>query len=428
MFALIVALAAAMFVAGVFELPPGEIHLSRPLELPKPADHLVVTGNSKGSTLVLDDDFKGSAAIEVAGADDVEFFNFTIRGNRHTLKSQWQLPPAETPFADYFTDNGIVIRGGSGVKVWGVSFSQIRGFPLIVNASSNVAIRDLKIEDSGTLNGKGRNNTSGGILLEQGVSHFNVSNCSISRITGNAIWTHSYASAPRSSDGSIHDNTITRVARDAIQVGHATNVRVENNDGSELGYPTEQVDVETSAVAVAVDTAGDVDHSIYAQNRFTDVNGQCIDLDGFHDGEVTGNSCVNRKPIDAYPSLHAGVVFGATNPDVKPGRVVITGNTIIGFAFGAVFLIGSNSRIENNQFLDMNRAHCGTRPVPARCAYALDQPDLLRAGIYLGAPGSGNVIRNNTITGFAMKEHCIAAAPGVSLESNTITLNTCRDQ
>jgi hypothetical protein len=189
----------------------------------------------------------------------------------------------------------------------------------------------------------------------------------------------------------------------------------------------DQVDVESSAVAVALDSAGNVDDSVYAQNRFTDVNGQCVDLDGFHDGEVTGNSCVNKKAIEAYPALHAGIVFGSTYPGLDPGRVVITGNTIVGFAYGAVFLLGNNNRLEGNQFLDMNRAHCGTKPTPARCAYAPDQPDLLRAGVYLaGKAPRDNVIRGNTITGFGMKDHCIAGAPGVSLQANIIGPNTCR--
>ena len=415
-----------MLVAGVVELPPGETHLARPLELRQSLRQLTVRGNPKGSTLVLDEGFRGRAAIEVSGAADITFENFTVRGNRRELKSSWYLPPGETPFADYFTDNGIVVRKSSGVRMRNVSFSQIRGFPVIVNGSSDVSITRIRIEDSGTLNDKGRNNTSGGILLEQGVSRFEVAGCEIERITGNGIWTHSYASAPRSSDGSIHDNAVRRVARDAIQVGHATRVRVENNNGSELGYPVEQVDVESSAVAVAVDSAGNVDHSAYVENRFTDVNGQCIDLDGFHDGEVTGNSCVNRKAIEAYPALHAGIVFGSTYPGLDAGRVTVTGNTIEGFAYGAVFLLGNNNRIEGNRFLDMNRAQCGTKPTPARCAYAPDQPDLLRAGVYLAGKARDNVIRGNTITGFGMKEHCIAAAPRVSLAANTTGPNTCR--
>jgi hypothetical protein len=81
----------------------------------------------------------------------------------------------------------------------------------------------------------------------------------------------------------------------------------------------------------------------------------------------------------------------------------------------------------------MNRAHCGATPVPARCAYATDQPDMLRAGIYLANNGGraavtrGNVIRGNTITGFGMAEHCVAAAPGVAVAENTASGNRCEE-
>jgi hypothetical protein len=161
------------------------------------------------------------------------------------------------------------------------------------------------------------------------------------------------------------------------------------------------------------------------------VNGECIDLDGFHDGEVTGNSCINRKPAEAYPASHYGMASGNNNPAVDSTGITITGNVLQGFAFGALFLAGSHNLVENNRFLDLNRLHCGTTPVNPRCNYALDQPDLLRSGIYLsnngGRPTSakGNTIRSNVIKGFGMKEHCIAAGPGVTLSANAISGNTC---
>lgn len=435
---LLIPLAASVFlstvVSALVQLPAGETHLKRPLELPNGGVNVTLQGNPRGSTLVIDSDFEGTAAIVAQGASGLTLTDFAIRGNRQDVKSLWQLPPDEKPFTEYFTENGVVIRKSSHVTLHGIRFDHIKSFAVIVNASSDIMIDAVRVEDSGTLKPNGRNNTSGGILFEEGVSHFEVRNCEISRVTGNAIWTHSYASAPRSSDGWIHGNTVSEVARDAFQVGHATRIRVEDNTGSNLGFPAGYVDVETQAVAVALDTAGEVDQSAYARNHFTDVNGQCIDLDGFHDGSVTGNSCVNRKPIEIYPALHEGIVFGNNNPAGEPRNVVVTDNTIEGFAYGAVFLVGSDNRIENNSFLNVNRARCGSNPTPARCAYATEQPDLLRAGIYLGNRGGrpsnpkGNVIRANTISGFGIKAHCVAAAPGVSLAANKIESNICSDR
>lgn len=419
--------------SGTIQLPPGEMHLSRPLEIRKGSKGVTVLGSPQGSILIMDASFHGSAAIVADEVSGLKLVNFEIRGNRTGMRSPWYLPLKEAAFANYYPDNGIVIRNSRNIAISGVRFNRIKTFPLIVNASSNLTIDSVGIEDCGTLNAAGRNNTSGGILLEEGVHGFEVTHSSVRRITGNAIWTHSYAGSPRAADGLIRGNTIETVGRDAIQVGHASRVRVEGNTGSSLGFPAEYVDIESHGVAVALDTAGNVDHSVYSGNRFTGVNGQCIDLDGFHDGEVTGNTCVNTKPIGAYPALHYGIVFGNNDPGMESTGTVITNNTLQGFAYGAVFLIGVHNRIENNRFLNVNLAHCGTLPVTARCNYALDQPDLLRSGIYLGDNGGrhtatrDNVIRSNVIQGYGIKSHCIGTAPGVNPALNTIADNACTD-
>jgi hypothetical protein len=59
---------------------------------------------------------------------------------------------------------------------------------------------------------------------------------------------------------------------------------------------------------------------------------------------------------------------------------------------------------------------------------------MLRSGIYLGkgaerpAPARGNTIEGNEITGFKMQTRCIASAPGIPPEANTVRDNTCRDR
>jgi len=414
-------------------LPAGETRIDRPLVVPARARGIRLRGAAGGSVLVMEAGFRGAAAVVVDGASEVSLSGFEIRGNRAELKSPWYLPLNEAAFAEFYPDNGILIRNARHAVVRNVRLSGIRTFPVLVGASSNVTLDGLRIADSGTLNQAGRNNTTGGILLEEGVSGFEITRCVVERITGNGIWTHSYARSPRQADGWIHGNVISRVGRDAIQVGHATRVRVEDNRGAELGYPAEIVDVESHGVAVALDTAGNVDGSVYARNHFTDVNGQCIDLDGFHDGRVVDNSCLNSRPLEAYPASHYGVVFGNNDPGMESTGVVLTGNRLEGFAYGGVFLTGSNHRIENNRLLDLNRAHCGSVPTPARCNYAPDQPDLLRSGVYVAANGgrpaaaAGNVVRGNTVTGYGIPAHCVTAAPGVDLKANTVLQNDCRE-
>ena len=372
--------------------------------IPKGAHDIKLVGSSSGSTLVLDPGFQGSAAITIDSASNVTLSGFSIVGNRSDLKSDWYLPLKEAAFADYYTGNGIVVRNSANVTIRGVRISSIRAFPIIVNATSKTLIDSVTIKDSGTLNRDGHNNTTGGILIEEGSSGFEVRNSDLMRVTGNGIWTHSYARSPRQSDGVIRNNVINTVARDAIQVGHATRVRVENNRGSEIGFPVDYVDFPGYATPVAIDTAGNVDHSMYTGNNFTNVAGQCIDLDGFHDGEVTNNSCINQPAVAAqWIGLHFGILFGNHDPGMTSSNIIVARNTIQGFAYGGVFLIGDHNRIEDNHFLYVNVAECGTQPVPAKCNALPDQPDALRSGIYLSDNGGrpaqtrDNIIRNNVI-------------------------------
>jgi hypothetical protein len=300
-----------------------------------------------------------------------------------------------------------------------------------VSRSSRVRIENVQVEDSGSRNAKGRNNTSGGILLEEGTGPFAVVGCTFRNVRGNGVWTHSLYTSPRNRDGLVSGNRFESIGRDAVQVGHAAGVRVENNSGTRIGYPFEEVDVEGVGIPVAIDTSGNVDGSLYAGNRFDEVNGQCIDLDGFHHGEVRDNACTNRGSAEDYPHGHYGIVFGNSNPDMQSEGVTIAGNVIDGAKFGGIFVIGTGNTIVGNKLRNLNLARCNESGARYGCLYYPDQPDLLRSGIYLGqgaarpAAARGNLVEANEISGYGMRERCIAAAPGVSLARNKVGSNRC---
>jgi hypothetical protein len=180
----------------------------------------------------------------------------------------------------------------------------------------------------------------------------------------------------------------------------------------------EGVDLEGRAIPVAIDTAGNVERCSYARNRFAGVNGKCLDLDGFHDGEIRGNVC---RDLGNY-----GIVMNNSNPDMQSRNIRVEENVIDGALFGGIFVIGTGHVIARNRLLNLNRAHCDT------CYYTPGEPDMLRSGIYLGkgaerpAPARGNVIEDNEITGFRMDTRCIAAAPEIAPSWNTIRANQCR--
>ena len=417
---------------GTVDLPAGKLMLHRELVIPEGARNLEIRGSPAGSTLAAADDFKGRALIVSRGGTGLRFTGFRLEGNR-ALQTPMGLPPSDVPFARYYRNNGILIENATRVTIRNLWFSQAANFPLLVSASSGVRIEGVHIEDSGSLGAAGRNNASGGILLEEGTRDFEVRHSTLRRVRGNAIWTHSNYHSPRNANGIIAQNVIEEVARDAIQVGHATRIRVENNAGRRVGYPPEFVDMANYAVPAAIDTAGNVDLSVYVDNHFEEIDGKCIDLDGFHDGAVRDNSCISRQSQDQYPYAQYGIVFNNSNPDAEPVNVTLTGNLIDGAGYGGIFLIGSRHLVSGNRLLGLNRDQCTGDMTRPGCNYAPEQPDLLHSGIYLGSGGArpaqtvGNRIERNEISGFAMRHSCVAAAPGVSLGRNQIEGNRCAD-
>jgi hypothetical protein len=416
---------------GVVELPAGTLVLHHEITLPEGARDLEIRGSPSGSTLKAAADFQGRAVIYSKGATGLRLTGFRIEGNRTALPKPVGLPPSDVPFVRYYRDNGIVIENATRLSMRDVSFHEVVNYPVLVSASTGVRIEGARIEDCGSLSPAGRNNASGGILLEEGTRDFEVRRSTIRRVRGNAIWTHSNYRSPRNADGIIAQNSIEEVARDAIQVGHATNIRVENNTGRGIGYPVEFVD--TGAVPAAIDTSGNVDKSVYAGNHFEDIDGKCMDLDGFHDGEIRGNTCISRQPDDRYPYAQYGIVFNNSNLDMQPVNVTIVDNLIDGAGYGGIFVIGSGHVVSGNRLLGLNRDRCTGDMRQARCNYAPDQPALLHSGIYLGrgadrqAHTVGNRIERNEISGFAIAHTCVTAAPGVSLAANIVAGNRCTD-
>ena len=223
--------------------------------------------------------------------------DFTIDGNRAALETRSGLPPSDVPFAHFTRGNGVLAEGVASLSIERVSFREIAGFAVLVSRSRQVAIDSVQVTDSGSRNAAGRNNSTGGILLEEGTSDFRVGGSTFRNIRGNGLWTHSLYTSPRNSRGWFARNRFENIGRDALQVGHATDIRVEENSGARIGFPEEEIDIENLALPVGIDTAGNVERCSYAGNRFQEIDGKCIDLDGFHDGEVRGNVCTGARQL-----------------------------------------------------------------------------------------------------------------------------------
>jgi len=411
----------------VVQLPAGTFELHRELLV---ANGMELRGAAAGTVLRAAADFDGRALVVVYGAG-VTLRGFTIDGNRGELEHRTGLPPSDKPFSQFTRGNGVLAAGVAKLRIEDMRFRNIAGFAVLVSRSRDVRIEHVEVADSGSRDGRGRNNATGGILLEEGTRDFRVSRSQFRNIRGNGVWTHSLFTSPRNQDGWIAFNQFADLARDAIQVGHATNVRVEDNQGTRIGYPAELVDLEDQAYPAALDTAGDVDRTTYARNRFTEVDGKCIDLDGFHDGAVVENSCVNRPDAGLYPFGNVGILFNDSNPHTRSNRIRVIGNVLDGVKFTAIYAFGTGHTIAHNRLLNVNLAHCNEEAARSGCYYPKDEPDALQSGIYLGRgflwrePARGNLVEDNEISGFGMKARCIGLAPGVEPGANIVRNNRC---
>jgi len=419
-------------LTGVIHLPPGVIEVSAELTLARGSHDLTIAGAD--TILRASDQFQGRAILSGEDVKRIRLTGFSVDGNRAGLGRTLEMAPPENFFRVYYPDNGVLFDRADSVEISDVHFKNIAGFAVLAGRSTGVHIRKVSVEDSGSVNKLGRNNTTGGIVFEEACSDFEVRDSTFLRIRGNALWTHSLYRSPRSRDGLFVANRFDTMGRDAIQVGHATAVRVEDNTGVNIGLPGEIIDVENLGTPVGIDTAGNVDHTVYLRNRFEEINGKCIDLDGFHDGSVRENECVNRKRAEDYPFGHFAIVMNNTNLDMQSENIEILNNHIDGTKFGGLFIIGSGHHIIGNVLEHLNQAHCNENARTFGCIFKTDEPEMLESGIYLGrgaerpAITQGNVIRENRIAGHQMKARCILGAPGVKLTLNLIEGNQCADQ
>lgn len=416
---------------GVIHLPQGEVEISSELTLAPGAHDLEIAGSD--TRLKAADNFKGRALLVIENAERIRLHDFAIDGHRDKLAKPLEMAPPENVFRIWYPNNGVLANHVTGLEIARLSLTNVVNFPILVSQSSKVRVEGVTIAESGSRNARGRNNLSGGILLEEGVSDFEVRDSAFRAILGNALWTHSLFRAPRQQDGIFARNKFDTIGRDAIQVGHATRVRVEDNTGVNIGYPADIIDAENTGMPVAIDTAGDVDSSVYARNTFEEVNGQCIDLDGFHDGAVRENRCLNRKQAKDYPWGHFGIVIGNTHPNTHANNIEISRNVIEGTKFGGLFLMGGSNRVTGNVFRNLNLAGCNEAGKEFNCLYDPGQPAMLESGIYIGRQAArpekveGNTIRGNQIFGHKMRTRCIAFAPGVAPAKNTVDGNVCID-
>lgn len=357
---------------GTVTLPGGVIEISRELILPADAHDLEIRG--AGVTIRASAAFRGRALIVLQAGRNIKIHDLSLDGNRDAFPQAVGPAPAASVLSRVVANNGILAENLAGLEISQFKAAHVAGFPILIDGGGSVHIHDIEITESGSLDASGHNNGSGGIVLEEGVTDFEILHALIGKIRGNGVWVRS-VSAGNVIRGRIADCEFAILARAAIELSHATSVTVENNIAHMIGFPGEEAVAGGTTFPSSITSSGSVDHSSIRNNHFDQIAGRCLSLDGFHNGEVAGNDCSE-------------------------------------VLFNGILLRGTGNRITGNHLTGINSSH-------------RDQPESLRSGIYLAGGATGNTLDANEIAGYGMGLHCVG---GPGLAANTIAKNACSDE
>jgi hypothetical protein len=416
---------------GTVEFPAGEVVLNDELVVAPGAQDLEIVGAAGGSVLRAGPRFQGRALLVIEKAKRVRLRNFVIEGNRGAMEEAVEIPAANIPLARHYRRNGILVEDCEDVAITGVEVREVAGFAVLVNHGRQVKLEGITVQESGGTRANGRNNHTGGIVFEEASRDFEVRRSAVKKVRGNGIWTRATDFSRRNERLVLAENQIEMIGRRAIEIGHANRARVENNQIRFVGFPLAVVDPDPDRPPAAIATRERVDESAFVGNTAMEVNGICFDLDGFHDSEVISNRCINRGERGEYPQGGFALILGNRFREAEIQAVTIRGNVFDGFRWGALVLIGSNHKVVDNRFRNLNREHCNEGWNDLPCAVQENDPNRTRAGIYLAfggarpAPARNIEVANNEIHGFGMKANCVLTAPNIPASQNRIGKNTC---
>jgi len=417
---------------GHVQLPDGLVELKRPIVITPGVKNLDLSGGP-GTVLRPAPEFQGAALILCRSCRNVKLRDFGIEGIAGGAQLPVEAAPADVANLRHFNSNGIVIDDGENIQISGIAFRDVGSFAIIGSIARKVKIENVSVTGGGSQNAKSKQNTSGGIVFEEGSNGVEVRNSRFEKISGNALWTAARPAALRNGNILFENNDFANIGHTAIHIGSANRVRILNNRIKLAGYPVELIDSASGSAPAAIGTSGKVDEGLIANNQIEEVNGYCFYLNGFHDGAVRGNRCINRGKPEDYPNGGYGIWFGNLFPEMRSQLNTIQSNVVDGVRLGGIFMIGGGHKIIGNKFLNLNRARCPDNKKEFGCNLMPDEPGVVRAGIFIGDkaerpdPGTDNLVESNEITGYRMKTNCIILADKVDLTANTVRTNTCAD-
>jgi hypothetical protein len=247
------------------------------------------------------------------------------------------------------------------------------------------------------------------------------------RISGHAIWGHGYGFDTLNEEITIRRNRFVDIGMDAVLVANARRAVVEDNHFHRIGYvasppgtaprpawyPGTRDDGADNVPAVGIDTSGLVTDSVYQRNTMWNVNGHCIDLDGFTRGKVLANTMRVSGREDAWNYVNdrvpefgghrlgnftKGINLSNTSAHEPTERVEIAGNRMVNLGGFAIALNDSQRCLVQDNHI----RHYGQIYAPIILSNSLRSPRERHES-------RENVIRDNYIH-FYLEAACITEA------------------
>ena len=419
-----------------------------------------VTFNGDGANTII---LRGAALAAGVGLFDISghnigFKNLLVDGGVTTsVGMMYSAITGGDPMLPALTQNtSFWVHGGSrGISFSNVTVQHTGGYAILLDATT-ASINDVRILDSTFQNNRPHlfGNTSGdlnygswtGGIHYQGdgnnyaVGSLLVRHCTFLRNTGHCVWGHLYALNYLHRNIQVSGNNFEDCGLDGVLTGGVSGGLVDGNRFRRMGY----ICTSDTSVSVpkflawryscAVDTAGLVRGVNYTNNTFMSVNGGCMDLDGYCQGTVSGNTCIvpavgepeyteDSIAISGAGGAGANWVYGIqpsnSNNAALPGsNITVVGNTFVNIGGGAIKMFGArNCLVQGN-----NVNH------PANANYPPISIGNIGTGPYQQA--TGNVITANQIawgpaTLLAAIIEDSSAAAFTSSDKNWVSGNLC---
>lgn len=428
------------------------------ISLDSTASNIIFYGDGPSSVLKRDTGnlASGVGLFDLSG-HDISFEDLLIDGSVIASTGlDWST--ISDPMAANLTQNTTIwTRGGAkNLRFSAITIQHTGGYAILLDATSTGDIDNVDIGGCLFTNNRPHTFGTGGINTYQswtggihyqsdgnlhGVTNVKIHHSTFRRTPGSCIWGHLYAFSRLHENILVDSCTFTDYGLEGVEHGGLDGGGVVNCRFRRGGFVTGNSDLSAPTPAwlsghtcSAIDTSGLTKNLVYANNQIFDHNGGYIDMDGFGQGTVTGNTCFLSSPSDPEYIDDQVASFGPGGAGPLYCYGVNCGNT------SGQNLGGASNVIAENFFGNLGSGalrlyacrNCKVTGNNINHPSAALSPPIIYGPIGVGANfrATANVITNNSInynpSTFqpAIFEDGVTVTPFVSTDKNLVFGNT----